>query len=94
VRVLLVGESKNQSPAYSERTRRVVVSPRNWGQIFVVAVAFVAIAMFMSAARSARSDDEQAAKAKEAAAQSAKAAKAFHAIMHSPDSRIDFSWKV
>lgn len=57
------------------------MSPQNWGQIFVVAGAFVAIAMSMSAARSVRSDDEQAAKGKEAAAQSAKAAKRFDAII-------------
>lgn len=50
--------------------------------------AFMAIAAFTSATKSARSDDEQEAKVKEAAAQSAKSAKAFEAIMSVPDKSI------
>jgi lipid-binding SYLF domain-containing protein len=56
--------------------------------MFALSAVFVAIAAFTSATSSARSDDEQDAKAKEAVAQSAKAAKVFDAIMGAPDKAI------
>jgi lipid-binding SYLF domain-containing protein len=56
--------------------------------IFVLAVASVAMAAFLSVASPALSRDEHEGKAKEAASQSAKAAKVFDSIMEIPDKSI------
>ena len=64
------------------------MAPKSWKWMFALSAVFVAIAAFAPATSSARSDDEQEAKAKEAVAQSAKAAKVFDAIMDAPDKAI------
>ena len=61
---------------------------KNQKQLFVLAVALVAIAVFTSVTQPARSDDEHATKVREAAEQSAKAAKVFDTIMQVPDKSI------
>lgn len=64
------------------------MNPENQKRILATAVAFVAIAAFMSVSPAACSGDEHAAKVKEAAAQSVKAGKVFDAIMQAPDKAI------
>jgi SH3 domain-containing YSC84-like protein 1 len=85
---MLVVESKNLPPSYAEMARRVVMNRENQKGIFVLAVAFVAMAALLSVASPALSRDEHEGKAKEAAAQSAKAAKVFDEIMQVPDKSI------
>ena len=88
MRVILVVESKNLPPSYTERARRVVVNPKNQKRVLALAAAILAIAVFMSVTPSASSGDDHAEKVKEAAAQSVKAAKVFDAIMQVPDKSI------
>jgi lipid-binding SYLF domain-containing protein len=63
------------------------MKPENQKQMFVLAVAFVAIAAVTSALP-ARSGDDHESKGKEAAEQSAKAGKVFDEIMLAPDKSI------
>lgn len=61
---------------------------KNQNRIFVPAMGFLAIAVFMSVPSPALSGDTHGAKVKEAASQSAKAAKVFDSIMQTPDKSI------
>jgi hypothetical protein len=88
MRVMLVVESRNLPPSYTERAKRAVMNLERRKLIGFLTGTFVGVIAFTSVTLPMHSGDEHSSKAKEAAAQSAKAAKVFDAIMQAPDKSI------